>query len=155
MPPNLRKLAGAAVRHLKSKSVKRIALALESGHARPEFAAAAVEGAILGDFEPDRYKTGDDKKSVDAFTVAAGDGRRPGGRRPSAAGSSAEAQNFTRDLVNEPANLLTPVQDGRRRPADGCRIQPGVRSPGPDAEWKSSAWARCWAWRRGAPNRRP
>jgi len=30
-----------------------------------------VEGALLGDFEPDRHKTGDDKKSVDSFTVVA------------------------------------------------------------------------------------
>ena len=59
----LRKLVGAAVRHLKSKSVKRIALALEGALPTREYAAAAVEGAILGEFEPDRYKTGDDKKS--------------------------------------------------------------------------------------------
>src|SRR5208283_2283043 len=66
----LRKVAGAAVRHLKSKSVKRIAFVLESGHANPEFAAAAVEGAILGDYEPDRHKTGNDKKQVDALILA-------------------------------------------------------------------------------------
>ncbi len=72
-----------------------------------EFASAAVEGAILGDFEPDRYKKGDDKKSVDAFTVA---GETPGLEAAADRGRVlAEAQNYARGLVNEPANRLTPL----------------------------------------------
>src|SRR5690348_3089429 len=53
----LRKVTGVAVRHLKSKSIKNIAVILESGFEGQEFVTAAVEGAILGNFEPDRYKT--------------------------------------------------------------------------------------------------
>jgi leucyl aminopeptidase len=76
-----------------------------------EFAAAAVEGAILGDFESDRYKT-DPKKSekyVDSFAVLGG----------SPAGVDrgrilAEAQNFTRSLANDPPNLLTPMRLAER-----------------------------------------
>src|SRR5271163_4677427 len=49
----LRKAVGAAVRHLKSKSVRDIALLLDGEMATPEHVAAAIEGAILGDFEPD------------------------------------------------------------------------------------------------------
>jgi leucyl aminopeptidase len=120
----LRRLVGAAVRHLKGKSVTRIALALEGAEATPEFAAAAVEGAILGEFEPDRYKTDDDKKTVESFTVAA-----PG----SAAGlrdavdraqAIAEAQNFTRALANEPANKLTPnaMVEAARSTAAECGL---------------------------------
>jgi leucyl aminopeptidase len=105
-PQELRKLAGAAVRHLKSKSVKSIAMALDPEHAGADFASAAVEGAILGDYEPDRYKTGDDKKPVDRFTVvAAGDDLEDAVTRGRIV---AEAQNFARTLVNEPGNLLTP-----------------------------------------------
>jgi len=104
----LRKVAGAAVRHLKSKSVKRIAFVLESGHANPEYAAAAVEGAILGDYEPDRHKTGNDKKQVDSLILAVG-GDGPNLDDAAERGRIiGEAQNFTRDLVNEPANRLTP-----------------------------------------------
>src|ERR1035441_672097 len=44
-PAELRKVAGAAVRFLKSRSVKRIALALDPEHAGAEYASAAVEGA--------------------------------------------------------------------------------------------------------------
>ncbi|HWB86286.1 MAG TPA: leucyl aminopeptidase [Bryobacteraceae bacterium] len=107
---DLRKAVGAAVRHLKSKSVKHIALLLESPYNGIEDAATAVEGAILGDFEPDRYKTGNDKKSVDMFTLAA-----PAGAEGLEAAADrgrvlAEAQNFTRGLVNEPANRLAPMQ---------------------------------------------
>ena len=106
----LRRLSGAAVRLLKSKSVKRIALALHPGQANPGNVSAAVEGAILGDFEPDRYKTDDDKKSVESFTVAV-DGGAPDLAAAADRGRIlAEAQNFARELVNEPANLLTPLR---------------------------------------------
>ena len=104
----MRKLVSAAVRHLNGKSVKAAALALEGAAAADDFASAAVEGALLGNFEPDRYKTGNDKKSMDSFTVAA-----PGGAASLDASVTrgrilAEAQNFTRELVNEPANQMTP-----------------------------------------------
>ncbi len=105
----LRRVTGAAVRYLKAKSVKRIALALDSGQAGAEYLSAAFEGAILGDYEPDRYKTGDDKKAVDSFAVAAppAPGLEAAARRGQILG---EAQNFTRGLVNEPANRLTPAK---------------------------------------------
>ncbi|MBZ5728393.1 MAG: leucyl aminopeptidase [Acidobacteriia bacterium] len=108
-PAEMRKLAGAAVRHLKSKSVKRIALALDADRATPEYACAAVEGAILGDYEPDRYKTADDKKTVEAFAVAAAAGGQGLAEAVTRGRILAEAQNFTRGLVNEPANRLTPL----------------------------------------------
>jgi leucyl aminopeptidase len=121
----LRRVAGAAVRHLMSKSVKSIALALGPEHADGEYAAAAVEGAILGEFEPDRYKTGDDKKSVEAFAVVAAgaaaelDGAVARGR------ILAEAQNFARGLVNEPANRLTPskVAEAARQMASEYQLE--------------------------------
>jgi leucyl aminopeptidase len=102
----MRHLSGAVVRHLKSRSIKRALLALGEGHDRSEFTSAAVEGAILGDFEPDRYKTGDDKKAMESFAVA---GRSAGTAEAAERGRVlAEAQNFTRGLVNEPANKLPP-----------------------------------------------
>jgi leucyl aminopeptidase len=109
----MRRVAGAAVRFLKSKSVKKIALALDAGTAGGEYAAAAVEGAILGEFEPDRYKTDEDeKKCVEAFAVAVA-GASGGAEIDEAIARGrivAEAQNFTRGLVNEPANRLTPAK---------------------------------------------
>jgi leucyl aminopeptidase len=107
----LRKLIGAAVRYLKPRSISKIALSLTGGLASAANVSAAVEGAILGGYEPDRYKTGDDKKkSVDVFAVA-GAADTPGAAGAAeAARIIAEAQNWTRDLVNEPGNRLTPTQ---------------------------------------------
>src|SRR4051794_14360222 len=66
--PNVaRKTAGIAVRFLKQKGVKKVAFYVEN---REEFAVSAVEGAILGNFDPDRYRTGSDKKSIEEFIVA-------------------------------------------------------------------------------------
>jgi leucyl aminopeptidase len=105
----LRRVTGAAVRQLKSKSCKNVALALGSEWAAVDYASAAVEGAVLGHYEPDQYKTGNDKTALEAFRVVVG---------PEAVGVEdavargrilAEAQNFTRSLVNEPANRLTPA----------------------------------------------
>jgi len=105
-----RKLVAAAVRYLKGKSVKSAAAALAGAYAGDDFASAAVEGALLGNYEPDRYQTGNDKKSLESFTVAGGS---PTLERAAARGRIlAEAQNFARDLANEPANLLTPVKMG-------------------------------------------
>jgi leucyl aminopeptidase len=103
-----RNLAGAALRCLKSKSVTRVALALDPAFAAPEFAQAAVEGAILGDFDADTYKTGEKKKAVESFTVAAA--ARDESLEPAVERGRivAEAQNSARALVNEPANQLTP-----------------------------------------------
>jgi leucyl aminopeptidase len=103
----MRRLSGAALRYLKAKSIKNVAFALEPEFAGDGFASAAIEGAILGDFEPDRYKKGDDKKSVEVFTLA---GDTPGLDAAVERGRVlAEAQNFSRDMVNEPANRLTPL----------------------------------------------
>ncbi len=108
-PAEMRKLAGAAVRFLKSRGVKSAALALEGPRATAAFAAAAVEGAILGDFEPDRYKTKEeDKKSVNSFAVAAPDAAAELDAAVDRGRLVAEAQNYTRSLVNEPANRLGP-----------------------------------------------
>jgi leucyl aminopeptidase len=120
----LRRIAGAAVRHLMAKSLKKIALALTPTQASGENVSAAVEGAILGEFEPDRYKTGDDKKSVERFAVVV-----EGGAPDLAAAADrgrilAEAQNFTRGLANEPANKLTPLRmvEAAQQMAAACQL---------------------------------
>ncbi len=88
------------MRALKQKGVKKLAWLLAGGDAD-----AAVEGAILGNFEPDRYKTSSDAKSLDAFLLIAPDSARTAFERGKILG---DAQNFTRELVNEPANVMTP-----------------------------------------------
>lgn len=99
-----RKIAGTVVRAFKAKGCRTAAL-LVKGHID-----AAAEGALLGGFEPDRLKT--DKKDpqvIDTFTVvvnAATDEARAALDRGRIIG---ESQNFARDLITEPGNLLPPT----------------------------------------------
>ena len=101
----LRKLAGAVLRSLKGKGIRSIVLSLDDAFRSDEFASAAAEGALLANFEADRHKT--DKKNdkhVDSFAIlGATQAALDHGRL------IAESQNFTRNLANEPANLLTPM----------------------------------------------
>src|SRR5216684_4925635 len=107
----LRKLAGAALRYLKARSVKSFALLVREGHATEENAQAIAEGALAADFETDKYKT--DKKNdknIETVQVAGySDAERAAGENGLSKGRIiADAQNFARDLVNEPSNKLTP-----------------------------------------------
>ena len=111
----LRRAVGTAVRALKQKGVKRLAWWLSAG-ADPE---AAVEGAILGNFEPDRYKTSTDAKSLEAFILVAPDSARAAFERGKILG---DAQNFTRELVNEPANVMTPTLLAERAKAMAAEV---------------------------------
>jgi leucyl aminopeptidase len=104
-PAVLRRTVGTAVRALKQKGVKTLAWWLAGAGAGAE-AEAAVEGAILGNFEPDRHKPSSDAKSLEAFLLIAPDSVRAAFERGRILG---EAQNFTRELVNEPANIMTPT----------------------------------------------
>ena len=106
----IRKVAGAAARYLKSKSVKRIALELEAAFGAASWVQAAVEGVILGDYDPDRYKTDEDRKSIESFSLIAPTNSTSLEEAAEQGRIIAEAQNFTRALVNEPANRLTPAK---------------------------------------------
>jgi leucyl aminopeptidase len=111
-PGTLRKVAGAALRYLKSRSVHKVAFLLREGDLNESSAQSVTEGAIAADFETDKYKT--DKKNdkfIETFTIAGfGNGEKAAGEKGIAKGRTiGEAQNFTRDLVNEPSNKLTPV----------------------------------------------
>ncbi len=103
---DLRKLTGAVVRTLKAKGIHTVSLALDEPFRGDDFAAAAVEGAVLADLENDRYKTDPKKneKQIASFAVLGGSQAAVDRGR-----ILAEAQNFTRELANEPANVLTPT----------------------------------------------
>jgi leucyl aminopeptidase len=100
----LRRAVGSAVRSLKQKGVKTLAWWLGAGDAE-----AVVEGAILGNFDPDRYKTSSkDSKSLDKFLLVSSGETLEMAKAFDRGEILGDAQNFTRDLVNEPANLMTP-----------------------------------------------
>jgi leucyl aminopeptidase len=104
--------AGAAVRALRARNVKTVGLAprQETGGAE-RAAAAAVEGAIMGLFEPDKYRTVDkEERAVERLAVihegADAEALRRGAERGRIVG---ESVNFTRDLANEPGAYMTPT----------------------------------------------
>jgi leucyl aminopeptidase len=107
----LRKIAGAALRYLKSRSVKQFAFVLREGETIEAAAQAVAEGVFAANFESDKYKTDKkDAKSLDSIALAGfPEQDRPAAERGLARGRViADAQNFARDLVNEPSNKLTP-----------------------------------------------
>src|SRR5580704_14717331 len=107
----LRKIAGAALRYLKSRSVKRPAFLVRENDLTEDSAQAIAEGAITANFETDKYKS--DKKndkSIESVAIAGySDKDKSAAEKGLNRGRTiAEAQNFARDLVNEPSNKLTP-----------------------------------------------
>ncbi|HVO60034.1 MAG TPA: leucyl aminopeptidase [Terriglobales bacterium] len=110
----LRKLAGAAVRALKSRGLRSFAFAAPAAVKADEAVKAIVEGAFIGNFEPDYYKSDRKDQKIDALTVVA---QGDQGRLEALLNEAriiGESQNFTRDLVNEPSNRMTPTILGER-----------------------------------------
>ena len=107
----LRKLAGAALRFLKARSVTRVAFVVRENHATAEFAQAIAEGVIAANFESDKYKT-DKKNGKTVESVVVGgfsDSEKAAAEKGLSRGITiGESQNFSRDLINEPSNKLTP-----------------------------------------------
>jgi leucyl aminopeptidase len=115
---SVRNAAGTAVRFTKPRGIRELAFALPETDLLPPgpCVRAAVEGAFVGDFDADTYRSDRKDLSVQSFTVTA-----PAGMDKKALASAfaegviiGESQNFTRTLVNEPGNVLTPTVFGQR-----------------------------------------
>src|SRR5271155_936835 len=65
---DLRKIAGTALRHLKSRGVKKFVFLTREAERGPAAAQAVVEGLIVADFESNKYHT--EKKEREIQTVA-------------------------------------------------------------------------------------
>jgi leucyl aminopeptidase len=151
----LRKVAGTAVRFLKPKGIRSLTfLAPEpvelpktrSGSDEPQAAAgpgdtvkAVVEGACVANFDPDRYRSDRKDQSIESLTVAA----PPASDRAAVqavleeARVIGESQNFTRELVNEPSNRMTPSMLAERARRMVEEVAPGsnglsIEIHGPD-----------------------
>ena len=106
-----RKLSGSLIRQMKSRGVRTLAILADEASGVTDY-AAVVEGAVLGAWEAHKYKTDPKKneKQIENFVLVIPNGDaakvEQGVRRGQII---AEGQNFARDLVNEPANKLTPA----------------------------------------------
>jgi leucyl aminopeptidase len=125
-PNSVRSAAGTAVRFTKPRGIRELAFALpvaerlEAGAS----ARAAVEGALVGDYDPDTYRSDRKDQSVQAFMLAvpAGADKRAVEAAFGEGAIVGESQNFTRSLVNEPGNKLTPTILGQRAAAMAAEV---------------------------------
>ena len=114
--PSVAQFAGAAVRFLRKRNIKRIALLARFDGDAVAAAQNAVQGCITSQFELDKYKTKDrNDKTVDAAIVCVNGANAADLKRGIARGEAiGESMNVTRDLANEPPNVLHPAEMARR-----------------------------------------
>jgi leucyl aminopeptidase len=113
---DLRRIAGTAVRTLKSRGIRSFAFIAPASIPAEEAVRAIVEGALVGNFDPDYYRSDRKDQKIDALTIVAGGNADHVALEKAAheAQIIGESQNFTRDLVNEPSNRMTPTILGDR-----------------------------------------
>ena len=118
----VRSASAEAMRHLRGVGAKTVGSIVHGagigGLDAAQAACAVTEGAVLGLYRFDKYKQPDEngEKEVQKLTLLERDRTKTpaiqeGVRRGRV---QAEAVNFARDLVNEPANTLTPSEMAAR-----------------------------------------
>ena len=127
----VRQGAGTAVRAAKPLALMDMAIAFPEDHALSDehletlpctlLSRALVEGAELADKDWDTYRSERKDRAVKTLSVVV-NGAEKSTRTEIQHGFDeglivAEAQNFTRSLVNEPGNVLTPTELGKRTAA--------------------------------------
>ena len=141
---DLRRVAGTAARFLKSRSLRSFAMVAPEpwNGGAPAAVKAVVEGVFVGDFDPDTYKSDRKDQSLEALAVVAA-GDQAALRRALEEGRIVgESQNFTRELVNEPGNRMTPtiLADRARKMAEAVGLQCEVYGPEKIKEMKMGAF---------------
>ena len=113
-PHSIRDAAGTAVRFCKPRGIRELVLAQPQDSSKSSL--HAVVGAILGDYDPDTYRSDRKDLSIQSFTLAVSpDADHAAAEAEFAEGVIiGESQNFARTLVNEPGNKLTPTILGQR-----------------------------------------
>ncbi len=127
----VRKGAGVAVRTAKAKVIRELAVAFPEDKALSDehldslpclqTARAVAEGLALAEEDYDTYKSDRKDRTVQSAVLVARDVERSTTEEVrqgfEQGGVMARAQNFARALVNEPGNVLTPTELGRRAKA--------------------------------------
>src|SRR5262249_11537163 len=108
---DLRKIAGTALRNLKSRGVKNFVFLTREGERTSAAAQAITEGLLVADFESDKYRSEKkNNKEIQSVSLAGFDTGAVSDLNAAIEKGRviAESQNFARDLINEPSNRLTP-----------------------------------------------
>ena len=106
------------------KDRNKVLMVLGAEPFSPEVSAALAEGALLGEYRFDKYKSRDDTSEtpepLESLLVYQGD------EAAVARGAViAQAQNFARDLANEPGNVINPstLSEKARKMAEDSGIE--------------------------------
>jgi leucyl aminopeptidase len=104
-------LGGTAARFLRGKNVKTVAIVPRANDDAERAAQTTVTGAIMGLFDPDKYRTKDkEERELKSITVVIEGADRKAAQRGVERGKIiGESINFTRDLANEPGAYMTPT----------------------------------------------
>ncbi len=111
---DVRTLVGTAARFLKSRGLRGFTLLVRpspQGLSAVGAAQAAVEGVLLANLEPGRYqKKEEEERTIEELTLAglAASDKADLEKAIRRGQVLAEAQNLAREVVNEPANRMTP-----------------------------------------------
>ena len=115
---SVRSAAGTAARFTKPRAIRELVFALPEAEFLPPgpCSRASLEGAFVGDYDPDTYRSDRKDLSVQSFTLAASSTADKAAVEVGFAEGVivGESQNFTRTLVNEPGNKLPPTILGQR-----------------------------------------
>ncbi len=129
-PAQMRLAGGVMARALQTRSIQQAAMRLKRLTCQPAMLRALVEGLITGGFEPDQYKT--EKKNggklLEKVEISSIEITPEMEAALEAARIVGEAQNWTRALVNEPGNALTPrlMAERARTMAEECGLECGI-----------------------------
>jgi leucyl aminopeptidase len=104
-------MAGTAMRALREKNAKSIAVVSRLEGNPEEVASAVVEGCVMALFDPDKYRTTDkEERKIEKLVVVLDGADETGLKRGIERGRViGESVNFTRDLANEPGAYMTPT----------------------------------------------
>jgi len=141
----VRRAAGSALRCLKPKMIKSCAIVLPELSTGPEDdVRSIIEGALVADFDPDTYRSDRKDYSMKELTVVAPGGADQGKLQQALTQGRVvgEAQNLTRELVNEPSNKLTPTMlaDRAKKMCDSVGLKCELMGPDKIREMKMGAF---------------
>src|ERR1044072_2834131 len=104
-------MAGTAARFLRSKNARTIAIVPRASEDAERAAQYVIAGAIMGLFEPDKYRTKDkEQREIKSFEVVSDGADKQALQRGVQRGRIiGESVNFTRGLANEPGAFMTPT----------------------------------------------
>ena len=110
-----RRLGASIIRKLKELRVDRTLVDVEElaigKETEPELAQAIVEGILLGGYKFDKYLSKKDDYKLKELQLRVKRKYKSETEKSVELGKLlAEAQNFTRNLVNEPGNVINPVK---------------------------------------------